>query len=66
MSMSVRVITLRFDELLGGFDDTPVQELIKDVVSLREYFFVKNTTPYLTLIVTYDLAAVPPPPVAKP
>ena len=66
--MLVRIITLRFDDVLGGFDDTPVQELIKDkaVLAIREYFFVKNTTPYLTLVVTYDLAETPAPAPSAP
>ena len=52
--MFVRILTLRFDDALGAFDDTPVQELLKDkiVVAIREHFFVKNTVPYLTLVVT--------------
>ena len=56
--MFVRILTLRFDDTLGAFDDTPVQELLKDkiVVAIREHFFVKNAVPYLTLVVTYDLA----------
>ena len=51
--MFVRILTLRFDDALGGFDDTPVQELLKDkiVVAIREHFFVKNAVPYLTLVI---------------
>ena len=67
--MFVRILTLRFDDALGGFDDTPVQELLKDkeVVSIREHFFVKNTIPHLTLVVTYTLAdaAAPAPAATK-
>ena len=51
--MLVRILTLRFDDALGGFDDTPVQDLLKDkeVVAIREHFFVKNAVPYLTLVI---------------
>ena len=38
--MLVRILTLRFDDALGTFDDSPVQELLKDkeVVAIREHF----------------------------
>ena len=38
--MFVRILTLRFDDALGTFDDSPVQELLKDkeVVAIREHF----------------------------
>ena len=56
--MLVRILTLRFDDALGAFDDSPVQELLKDkeVVAIREHFFVKNAVPYLTLVISYTLA----------
>ena len=54
-TMLVRVITLRFDSVIGSFDDGPLREFLKDkqVLSIREYFFVKNEVPYLTGLVTY-------------
>ncbi len=54
--MLARIITLRFSVALDGFDDRPLTEFIKDksVISLREYFFVRNETPYLTVVVIYE------------
>jgi ATP-dependent DNA helicase RecQ len=63
--MLVRVMTLRFDSVLCAFDDTPLRDFLKDkdVLSVREHFFVKHDTPYLVLLVTYTL---PRPEVASP
>ena len=53
--MLARVITLRFDAVIGSFDDGPLREFLKDkeVLSIRDHFFVKNEVPYLTVLVTY-------------
>jgi ATP-dependent DNA helicase RecQ len=61
--MQAKIFTLKFDPLLGIFDDAPVQEFLKhrDILSLREHFFVKDDTPYLTLIATYNLPLPAPP-----
>ena len=55
--MLVRVFTLRFDPVLGGFDDGDLRDFLKDkeVLSVRDHFFVKDETPYLTVIATYNL-----------
>lgn len=55
--MQTRVITLRFNGLLDGFDDTPLREFIKDkeVISVRDHFFVRNEQPYLAVLVNYTL-----------
>jgi len=54
--MLARVITLRFDCVIGGFDDTPLRDFLKDkeVLSLRDHFFIKNDVPYLAVLVTYS------------
>ncbi len=53
--MLARVITLRFDPVLGSFDDGPLRNFLKDkeVLSIRDHFFVKNEVPYLAVLVTY-------------
>ena len=50
--MLARVITLRFDSVIGSFDDGPLREFLKDkeVLSIRDHFFVKNEVPYLTVL----------------
>lgn len=54
--MLIRIITLRFSAALDGFDDSSLTEFIQDksVVSLREHFFIRNETPYLAVVVTYE------------
>lgn len=53
--MLARVLTLRFNTLLDGFDDAPLRDFIKDkeVLAIRDHFFVKNEAPYLAVIVSY-------------
>ena len=55
--MFARVMTLHFDAVLGGFDDTPLREFLKDkeVLAIRDHFFIRNDVPYLAMIVTYSL-----------
>lgn len=56
--MLARVITLRFDPVIGGFDDGPLRDFLKDkeVLSIRDHFFVKHEVPYLAVLVTYSLS----------
>jgi len=53
--MLVKVITLRFDLSLGEFNDTVVQEFLKDqqVIQIRDYFFTRHELSYLTLVIYY-------------
>ncbi|MGH9843404.1 MAG: HRDC domain-containing protein [Blastocatellia bacterium] len=55
--MLTRVITLRFNGLLDAFDDGPLRDFIKDkeMISVRDHFFVRNDQPYLAMIVNYML-----------
>ena len=59
--MLARVLTLRFDERLGGFDDGPLRAFVKDrqVCAIRDHFFVKDSTPYLAVVVTYQGVSLP-------
>lgn len=51
----IKVISLAFDTLYGGFNDENVREFIKDkeIISVTDYHFVKNDVPYLTFIFRY-------------
>ena len=62
--MPARVVTLRFDPVLEAFDDGPLQGLLraKDVLTIRDHFFIRNEVPYLAVVVTNSL----PPPLAEP
>ncbi len=55
--MLARVITLRFDPLIGGFDDAPLRDFLKDkeVHAIREHFFIAHEAPYIAIVVTYQL-----------
>jgi hypothetical protein len=61
-SMLAKVITLIFNSVVNAFDDEPLREFIKDkeVHSIRDYFFIKNDSPYLAMVVTYSMPAQPP------
>ena len=55
--MNVRVFTLSFSSVLGGFDDGEVREFVKDkeVLAVRDHFFLKDESPHLVLVVTYNM-----------
>lgn len=57
--MLTKIITLRFNELTDSFDDTALQEFIKnkEILSLRDHFFMRHEVPYLAVIVNYNLHA---------
>ena len=58
------VVTLRFDPVLGAFDDSPLQEFLRtrEVLTIRDHFFVRNEAPYLAMVVIFN----PPTPEAEP
>jgi hypothetical protein len=60
--MLARVLTLRFNSLMDGLDDAPLREFIKDkeVLAIREHFFMRNELPYLALLVTYNIPVPQP------
>jgi superfamily II DNA helicase RecQ len=55
MSM-VKVITIPFQDSLQGFDDEKLSSFIstRRVLSLREFFFLKDGCPYLTFVICYE------------
>jgi hypothetical protein len=54
--MNVKITTLSFNTLSGEFDDAEFSEFIlnKEILSVSEHFFIKNDTPYLTLIIKHS------------
>lgn len=62
--MLAKIFTLRFNELTDGFDDAPLREFIKDkeILSMRDYFFMRHEIPYLAVVVNYNLLSVEQPP----
>ena len=53
--MRVRLLTFRFSSTIGGFDDGPLTELIRDkeVLVFREHFFTVNEVPH-ACVITYQ------------
>ena len=53
--MRIRVFTLRFDTLLGQFDDTLFQEFQagKQIIDKTSHFFSYEGEPYLAIVVSY-------------
>ena len=57
--MRLKVFTFRFSSEADGFDDSPMQAFIadKEVIECRDHFFVHENTRYLTVILSYRMAA---------
>ena len=55
--MLLRIFTLKFDSIVGGFDDRGLRDFVKDkeALSIRDPFFTRDELPYLAVIVTYNL-----------
>ncbi len=55
VSLLIKVISLSFDSAYGGFKDDEVREFLKDkeLISARDYLFVKNDVPYLIFVLRY-------------
>ena len=55
--LSVKVITLRFDEIRGGYDDAVLNDFLRmhRVIEMNHHFFVKSETQYLTLLITFQV-----------
>jgi len=53
--MLLKVFSLTFSSASGDFDDSPIRDFIKDkeVISIRDYLFVRNEIPYLTVVIKY-------------
>lgn len=60
--MRVKLFTLRFSATLGGFDETPLREFTRDkeLLSVRDHFFVAEGVPHLSCLLTYQDPVVPP------
>jgi len=53
--MKLKVFTLRFSDVAGGFDDAGVQEFLaaREVIEVTDHFFVHERSPFLLLVVCY-------------
>ena len=57
--MQVKIFTMPFNSQLGIFDDEEFNDFTKDkeLVSVNDYLFQRDETPYLTLVVKYKQMA---------
>jgi len=58
--MRIKLFTLRYTTSLGGFDDAPLTQFIRDkeVLAFREHFFTVNEVPHLTCVLSWQDAVV--------
>jgi ATP-dependent DNA helicase RecQ len=63
--MEIKIVTLRYQESLGGFSDADLQRALAglDPVDVREHFFVQSGVPHLAVLC---LATAPARSVAEP
>jgi ATP-dependent DNA helicase RecQ len=61
--MRVKVITLRYSPSLGGFDERPLSDFVRDkeVLAVREHFFCVHDLPHLACLITYQASTVSAP-----
>jgi superfamily II DNA helicase RecQ len=54
--MLLKIFSFVFNSALGTFDDSEFQDFVKDkaILSIREFFFIHNNLPYLTLVLQYQ------------
>jgi superfamily II DNA helicase RecQ len=53
--MLIKVFSLKFDGLMGCFDDTPIRDFTQDkeVLQVRDHLLIRNEIPYLVLVIKY-------------
>jgi len=58
--MRVKLFTFRYSATLGGFDETPLAEFVRDkeVLAFREHFFSVNETPHLICVLVWQDAVM--------
>ena len=56
MSLKIKIFTLRFSTALGEFDDSDVMRFLadKELIEMRDHFYVHQGLPYLTVIVLFN------------
>jgi ATP-dependent DNA helicase RecQ len=60
--MRVKLLTLRYSPTLGVIDDTPLAEFTRDkeVISIRDHFFLVNDIAHVACIVSWQEPMIPP------
>jgi hypothetical protein len=62
--MRVKVVTLQYAPSLGGFDERPLADFVRDkeILAVREHFFSVHDLPHLACLITYQDPTVLAPP----
>ncbi len=55
LPMRIKLLTLRYAPALAGFDERPLIDFVadKEVLAIRDHFFVVHDLPHLACLVTY-------------
>ena len=55
-AVRVKVVTLQYAASLGGFDERPLADFVRDkqVLAVREHFFTVHDLPHLACLITYQ------------
>ncbi len=58
--MRVKLFTLRYSATMGGFDEAPLLDFVRDkeTLSFREHFFLVNEVPHLCCVVSYQESVI--------
>jgi len=58
--MRIKLFTFRYSASLGGFDDRPLTQFVRDkeIVAFGEHFFCVNELPHITSVLTWQDAVV--------
>lgn len=59
----IKVISVEFNAIVAGFDDSEIREFTKDkqIENICHHFFIRDGVPYLTFVVKYKGLCPPPP-----
>lgn len=59
--MRVKVLTLQYAAALGGFDERPLADFVRDkeILAIREHFFSVHDLPHLACLITYQEPVLP-------
>jgi superfamily II DNA helicase RecQ len=54
--MNIKVLTLKYSERLSGFDTDEIEDFVKnkEILEIRDHFFLAGGNPRLTIILTYN------------
>ena len=60
-TMRIKLFTLRFSSSCGGFDESPLQDFVRDkeLLAFREHFFTNHDVPHLACVIAWQEPRVP-------